>query len=168
MNTVRKLEPVVVKQRTKQQAFALIARGYVQAPETVDCPVCSLRFLLLFDHRDRNIPGRKSTTVHQKAVDYFLRKVKQDHKAGHPHDKFAMPGFIRSHDAGSSIMESCCVLCYKKIGSSQEEPTLTEAEHSHNCSLSDIRMANSTEHLPDWHESIKSSPFTRRAIPNKH
>lgn len=162
MNTARRLEPVIVKQRAKQQAFALIARGYVQAPETVDCPVCSLRFLLFFDRRDRNIPGRKSTAVHQEAVEYFLMKVKQDHKTGHPHDKFAMPGFIRTHNAGSNIVESCCVLCYKKIGSSQEEPTLAEVERSHNCSLSDIRVANSTEHLTDWHESTKSSLSTRR------
>jgi len=162
MSIAQRLEPVVVKQRAKQQAFALIGRGYVQAPETVDCSVCSLRFLLFFDHRDRNIQGCQSTAVHQEAVEYFLVKIKQDHKAGHPHDKFAMPGFIRTHDTESNIVESCCVLCYKRIAASREEPKLAKAERSHNCSLSDIRVANSTEHLTDRHESTEFSSFMRR------
>jgi hypothetical protein len=137
----QKLRPVIVKQRAKQQAFVLISRGYVQARETVDCPVCSLRFLLLFDRKDRNTLGGKSTDVHLDAVEYFLVKVKEDHRKGHPHDKFAMPGFVRHRDVETNLVESCCVLCGKQIGESREEPKLAHAERVHNCSLSVLRAA---------------------------
>ena len=130
-----KLKPVIVEQRAKQQAFVLIHRGYVQAMETVDCPVCSLRFLLLFDRKDRNVPGRVATRVHQEAVHYFLGKVREDHESGHPHDKFAMPGYIHRLDKETNRMESFCVFCGSKIGVSDEEPRLLAAERSHKCSL---------------------------------
>ena len=157
MKSARRLEPVVVKQRAKQQAFALIARGYVQGRETVNCSQCSLRFLLLVDRRDRNIPGGQSTVVHEEAVEYFLMKVKADHKAGHPHDQFAMPPFIRSRASGANLVETCCVLCRKKIGASKVEPKLAAIERAHNCSLGAIRVANAADNRAGWHKYVRSS-----------
>ena len=134
-----KLSPVIVEQHAKQQAFVLIHRGYVQARETVDCPVCSLRFLLLFDRKDRNIPGRMITPVHLEAVQYFIGKVREDHESGHPHDKFAMPGYIHRLDKETDRMESFCVFCGSKIGASGEEPRLLAAERSHKCALNSFQ-----------------------------
>jgi hypothetical protein len=134
--SAERLKPVIVEQRAKQQAFVLIHRGYVQAMETVDCPVCSLRFLLLFDSKDRNVQGRKSSAIHQKAVHYFLAKVRKDHESGHPHHKFTMPGFIHRRNERTNRVESFCVFCENKIGASRERPRLIAAERSHNCSLS--------------------------------
>lgn len=146
--SAEKLKPVIVKQRAKQQAFVLIHSGYVQAMETVDCPVCSLRFLLFFDRKDRNVQGRKSSAVHLKAVHYFLAKLREDHKSGHVHDKFAMPGFIHRLDDDTNLLESFCVLCGSKIGASSEGSQLAAAERSHNCSLSAFKSRHPVDTGP--------------------
>jgi ferredoxin len=133
MTRTKGLPPVAVKQSARLKGFKLISRGYVQAQETMDCPVCSLRFMLLLDRKDRNSQGSASTEIHQEAVRYFLDKVKEDHETGHPHDSFAMPPFIRHHDPATNIVESYCVLCGLAVAACHEEPELDRAEKAHNC-----------------------------------
>lgn len=133
MKRAQALTPVVVKESTKVKGFALIDRGYVQARESVDCPICSLMFLLFLDHKDRNPPGGKSTVIHQEAVRYFLDKVRGDHEDGHPHDRFAMPQFVRHLDRTDNVVDSKCVLCGQIFAASREDPVLAAAERAHNC-----------------------------------
>ena len=90
MDNVERLTPVALKESAKLKALALISDGYAQADQNVLCPECGMRFLLLLDLTDRPKHRQDRTDVRDRAVMFFEEMIKQDHAAGHPHDRFVM------------------------------------------------------------------------------
>jgi hypothetical protein len=90
MDSVERLTPAALKESAKLKALALISDGYVQADDNLLCPICGMRFLLLLDLKDRSDHRQRRAEVHDRAVMFFEEMIKQDHAAGHPHERFAM------------------------------------------------------------------------------
>lgn len=90
VESIERLMPVAIKATAKSRAMELVRDGYVQADAVVMCPLCSLRYLLLLDMRDRNdqqFAGKAGGRV----LAFFREKITQDHGADHEHDLFVMP-----------------------------------------------------------------------------
>jgi hypothetical protein len=89
MESIDRLTPVAVKETAKQEAFALIREGYVQASQVLKCPHCSTRFLLLLDPQDR--AAIEHSEAEERAVDYFRTMIAAQHLTSHPLDRLLMP-----------------------------------------------------------------------------
>jgi hypothetical protein len=90
VESVQRLTPVAVKITDKFRALTLVLDGYVQADETLSCPLCQMRFLLLLDPRDRQEHREASGDV-RRAIAYLREKITQDHMNGHAQERFGMP-----------------------------------------------------------------------------
>jgi hypothetical protein len=85
----KRLTPVAVNETAKEEAFALIREGYVQAHKMLECPHCSARFFLLLDPRDRVALG--CSEVEKRATDHFRTMIAAQHLTFHPLDRLTMP-----------------------------------------------------------------------------
>ncbi len=82
--------PMVVLESAKARALALIQEGYVQAYETLECPLCSIKYLFLCDLKD-SCRRQPQTTRHGEALLYFAAKIKESHLAGHIEEVIVLP-----------------------------------------------------------------------------
>jgi hypothetical protein len=89
VESAERLTPVAVNETAKEEAFALIKEGYVQARKLLKCPHCSTRFLLLLDPQDRAVI--EHSEAEERAVDYFRTMIAAQHLTSHAIDRLAMP-----------------------------------------------------------------------------
>jgi hypothetical protein len=92
--------PVVVRDSAKRKALALIGEGFVQAHETLKCPLCSAKYLLLCDRKDS---GRTQaiTRKHEQAMLYFAAKIQESHLCGHIEDVLVLPYELHMISSGT-------------------------------------------------------------------
>src|SRR5205823_14171862 len=95
VESIDRLTPVAINETAKEEAFALIREGYVQARKMLECPHCSARFFLLLDRRDRTAKGQ--TAVEEHATDYFRIMIAAQHLTSHPLNQLVMPRLIRQN-----------------------------------------------------------------------
>jgi hypothetical protein len=89
VESIDRLTPVAINETAKQEAFALIGEGYVQASQVLECPHCSTRLLLLLDPRDRAALGQSE--VEKRAADYSGTMMAAQHLTSHPLDRLTVP-----------------------------------------------------------------------------
>lgn len=84
------LASVAVVETAKPLAFDLIDHGYRQARQSVVCPICGTKYLVLLDcevfERESEITEAAQTT----ALDYFTEKLREAHPTGHCEQKLEM------------------------------------------------------------------------------
>jgi hypothetical protein len=95
VDSIDRLTPVAIKETAKEEAFALIRQGYVQARKMLECPHCSARFFLLLDPRDRVAP--EYSEAEKRAADYFRTMIAAQHLISHPLNRLLMPRHIRQN-----------------------------------------------------------------------
>jgi hypothetical protein len=96
--------PVAVRESAKLKALALVNEGYIQSRKTIECPVCSAKYLFLCDRKDS---GRATsiTRKHEDALLYFTDKVCESHHSGHIEDVLVLPYELHMISSGSKTME---------------------------------------------------------------
>jgi hypothetical protein len=99
MNNAAYYIPVVVRENAKLKALALVGEGYIQARQTLECPICSAKYLFLCDRKDSG-RTQSATLRHEEAVHYFASKIQESHQNGHIEDVLVLP--YELHMVGSS------------------------------------------------------------------
>jgi hypothetical protein len=89
--------PVAVRAGQTVKAFALIEADYIQAHQTVTCPLCPVRYLLFVHYKDRK-EGQNQREVRPEIAKLFFELIAKDHATGHLQDQFIVPPF--SDDEG--------------------------------------------------------------------
>jgi hypothetical protein len=89
--------PVAVRDGQTVKAFALIEADYIQAHQTVTCPLCPVRYLL-FVHYEERKEGQNQREVRPEIAKLFFDLIAKDHATGHLRDQFIVPLF--SDDEG--------------------------------------------------------------------
>jgi hypothetical protein len=95
--------PIVVREIAKLKALALVGEGYIQARKTLECPICSTKYLFLCDRKDSG-RNQSITRKHDEAIVYFADKIRESHQTGHIEDVLVLP--YELHMIGSGPREA--------------------------------------------------------------
>ena len=91
-----------MKESVAFRTAALIQGGYVQVDDTIQCPLCDERFVLLLDSKRDSDSEAATGKQKEKTISFFREMIQQDHINDHPHWQFRMtaPKYIaNSSDA---------------------------------------------------------------------
>jgi hypothetical protein len=97
--------PVAVRESAKLKALALVNEGYIQSRKTIECPLCSAKYLFLCDSKDSG-RAKSITRKHEDAMLYFTDKVRESHQRGHIEDVLVLPYELHMISSGSKTMEA--------------------------------------------------------------
>lgn len=81
---------IAISETAKTLAFQFIDFGYTQSRQSVVCPICGRKYLVLLD---RDVYRRGSTVkeaVGKEAITYFSARLRETHSSGHQEDQLAM------------------------------------------------------------------------------
>lgn len=81
---MRRPRLIAIKESAKTEALALVSKGYDQISQVLECPLCSVRFLLLMNSVERLATGRSQDV--SSAIERCRQLIVRDDKAGHPYD----------------------------------------------------------------------------------
>jgi DNA-directed RNA polymerase subunit RPC12/RpoP len=82
--------PVAIRESTKAKALLFVNEEYIQAHETIECPLCSVKYLFLCDQKD----SRRMKSIarkHEEALLYFTDRMRLSHPGGHIEDVLVLP-----------------------------------------------------------------------------
>jgi hypothetical protein len=97
--------PIAVRESAKLKALALVNEGYIQSRKTIECPMCSAKYLFLCDRKDSG-RTKSITRKHEDALLYFTDKVRESHQSGHIEDVLVLPYELHMISSGFKTSEA--------------------------------------------------------------
>ena len=84
------LAAIAISETDKLSAFPLIQSGYAQSRQSVQCPLCGAKYLVLIDAAAYAQNSLIRESVQSLAVDFFTNKLREAHTTGHQENQLVM------------------------------------------------------------------------------
>ena len=81
---------VAISETVTGTAFELVNRGYTQSRQSLACPICGKKYLLLLDSNAYRRASDVTQSAEVMALDYFTQRLRESHQSGHHEEEFVM------------------------------------------------------------------------------